>query len=185
MKNKIIFLRHADTKKDPSVKSIDWSLSEEGQQQAKDVLNDDVFSDVDIIISSEEEKSYLTVLPLAEKLGLKIERLLYFNEVIRGDKFLSDEEFKLEKEKQLTDWNYEAYGGESGHQATARFKKGVEIVSSEHQGKTILIVTHGTVLNMYFADILNRHPDLFERWQKTGFCAYGVIDDGVVTRDII
>jgi len=185
MTNKIIFLRHADTEKDSSIKSIKWGLSQIGKQQAKNILNDDVFSNVDIIISSEEEKSYLTALPLAEKLGIKIERSSYFNEVIRGDKFLSDEEFKLEKEKQLTDWNYEAYGGESGDQAAARFKKGIGIVSNEHHGKMILIVTHGTILNMYFAEILNVHNTLFERWQKTKFCAYGVVANGEVIKDII
>jgi hypothetical protein len=49
----------------------------------------------------------------------------------------------------------------------------------------VLIVTHGTVLNIYFAECLHVLDQLPERWRKTGFCAYGCVEDGVVTKDIV
>lgn len=184
-KTKIIFLRHADTQKDPNVNAALWGLSEEGKKQAEKAANLPVMDEIDVIYVSEEKKTALTVEPLAKKLGKELIPLSFFNEVKRGDKFLTKEEFESEKVKQLTDLDYPAFGGETGKEALTRFKEGVEQVAKENIGKTILIVTHGTVLNIYFADLLNAYDELPVRWQKTTFCAYGVVEDGKVVKDII
>ena len=184
-KIKIIFLRHADTQKDPNLNAALWELSEEGKKQAEEIVNLPIMSEVDIIYVSEEKKTTLTVKPLAKKLGKEIVPSAFFDEVKRGDKFLTKEEFEAEKVKQLKDLDYHAFGGESGNEALVRFKQGVEQVSKENTNKTILIVTHGTVLNIYFAYLLNAYDQLPERWQKTAFSAYGVVEDGKVAKDII
>ena len=120
-----------------------------------------------------------------QRLDKKVHLVSYFNEVKRGDKFLTKEEFEIEKTKQLINLDCHAFGGESGIEALARFKEGVKWVVSQNQGKTILIVTHGTVLNIYFADLLNIHEGLLGRWQKAAFCAYGIVENGKVVKDII
>lgn len=38
---------------------------------------------------------------------------------------------------------------------------------------------------MYFAEILSAHDSLVEPWENTGFGAIGIVEDGVVVRDII
>lgn len=182
---KIIFLRHADTQKDPNLNAALWGLSEEGKKQAEAVTNNQAMHDIDVIYVSEEKKTALTVEPLAKRLEKEITPLAFFDEVKRGDKFLTKEEFEAEKVKQLEDLEYQAFGGESGKEALARFKQGVEQVSKENTGKTILIVTHGTVLNLYFADLLNAYDKLPERWKNTAFCAYGVVENGKVVKDIV
>jgi len=184
-KTKIIFLRHADTQKDPNLNATLWGLSEEGKKQAKEVVNLPIMNEVDVIYVSREKKTTLTVEPLAKKLGREAIPLAFFDEVKRGNKFLTKDEFEAEKVKQLKDLDYHAFGGESGKEALARFKRGVEQISKENTGKTILIVTHGTVLNIYFADLLNTYDKLPKRWQKTAFCAYGVVESGIVTKDIV
>ena len=182
----LIFLRHADTHKDPNMNAALWTLSEEGAKQAEEVVNLDVMQEVDVIYVSEHIKTSLTVEPLAKKLGQDVIPLAYFNEVKQGDAFLSPEEFAAEKVRQLQDLDYKAFGGgESGNEALARFQQGIEKISQDNDGKTVLIVTHGTVLNLYFADILDARDQLPERWKKTGFCAYGVVEHGTVTKDII
>ena len=185
-KTRIIFLRHAETQKDPNLNAALWELSEEGKRQAEEVANLPIMNEVDVIYISEEKKTSLTVEPLAKKLGKKAIPLAFFNEVKRGDKFLTKEEFEAEKVKQLKDLDYHAFSGESGKEALARFKQGVvEQTSKKNTGKTILVVTHGTVLNIYFADLLNAYDKLPERWQKTAFCTYGVEENGKVVKDII
>lgn len=184
-KIKIIFLRHADTQKDPSVNAALWGLSEEGKKQAEEVSALPIMNEIDVIYVSEEKKTILTVEPLANRLGKEICLFSFFDEVKRGDKFLTKEEFEAEKVKQLTDIEYHAFGGESGKEALARFKAGVDQVSKKNKGKTILIVAHGTILNIYFADLLNVSEQLFERWKKTAFCVYGIVENGIVTKDII
>ncbi len=179
---KIVFLRHAHTEKDPSVNASLWGLSDEGKKQAENICKLPVIKNVDKIYLSEERKTLLTVKPLIEN-KKEYETFSFFNEVKRGDKFLSDEDFEKEKIKQLQDLSYHAFNGESGKEALSRFKEGVDRVKEE--GKTVLIVTHGTVLNLYFADLLGVYDKLPERWKKTDFCAYGVTENDIVVKDII
>jgi len=184
-KTKIIFLRHADTQKDPSLNAALWGLSKEGKKQAEETANLSIMNEVDVIYISEEKKTVLTAEPLAKKLGKEVTSLSSLNEVKRGDKFLTKEEFETEKVKQLKNLDYHAFDGESGKEALARFKQGVEQISKENVGKIILIVTHGTILNIYFADLLDAYDKLSERWQKTVFCTYGIVEGGKVMKDII
>lgn len=182
---RLIFLRHADTQKDPSINAAEWGLSEKGKQQAEEASKLRIMDAVDVIYVSEEPKTSLTVEPLAKRLSEEVQALSAFNEVKRGDKFLTKEEFEQEKVKQLTDLSYQAFGGETGEQALERFKKGIDQVVVENTGKTVLIVTHGTVLNIYFAHLLNANAELPDRWSKTAFCAVGVIENSEVVQDII
>lgn len=182
---KIIFLRHAETEKDPTVNAADWILSEQGMADACAIAALDSMSEVECIFSSTERKAILTATPLAEKLALSIIPLPGFDEVRRGDTFLSHEAFEAEKERQLLDMEYAAFGGETGTEALERFEKAIAAVSNEYPDKTILIVTHGTVLNMYFAVLQNAHDTIIDRWKDTPFCAYGIVENGKVTKDIV
>ncbi len=182
---RIIFLRHADTKKDPNTNATLWELSDQGEKQAEEVSKNPIMDTVDTIYVSEELKTALTVQPIAQKLSKNIHGLSFFNEVKRGNKFLNKEDFEAEKKHQLANLSYCAFNGESGLEALARFKKGVSEVVGQNEGKTILIVTHGTILNIYFADLLGAHSTLLERWEKTSFCAYGIEENGKILKDII
>ncbi len=181
----IIFLRHADTEKNPSVNAALWELSEKGEGQAQEAAQIPLMKTVDVIYTSEEQKTALTAEPIAKMLDKEMHALAFFNEVRRGDTFLTKEEFEAEKVRQLTDLSYQAFGGESGLEALDRFKDGISKVTEQNKGATILIVTHGTVLNIYFAYLLNAYNTLPERWNKTAFCAYGIVEDGKVIKDII
>ncbi len=185
MKTKLIFLRHAETQKNPNLNAELWILSEIGANQALKISTLSIFDSVDVMYVSEEIKTTLTVEPLARKLEKNITMLANFNEVKRGDKFLTKEEFELEKVRQLSDLDYHAFDGESCNEALIRFKRGVGQVMQLHKGRTILIVTHGTVLNLHFADLLGTQNQLPERWRKTSFCAYGIIENNKISKDII
>ncbi len=180
-----IFLRHAETKKDPSVNAFFWELSEKGKEESSRVSDLGIMQSVDIIYGSEEKKTRLTVEQLAKKLDKPIKPLTYFNEVKRGDVFLKKKEFCIEKEKQFQDIHYRAFGGESGYEALGRFVEGVTFVSKGNENKTVLIVSHGTIMNLYFAKLLNAQNTSFDRWNKTPFCAYGIVYNKKVIRDII
>lgn len=184
MKTKIIFLRHAHTQKDSSQNAKAWVLSDEGEKQAEEFATNEIAQSIDVIYSSDEEKSVLTATSVATKLGKTITRVPGFNEVKRGDTYLSDEEFETEKQKQLEDWNHQAQGGETGNEAGARFEKSLEEVVNKHQGETLLIVSHGTILNLYFAKITETIDEIFSRWKATGFCSYGIVEDTDVVKDI-
>ena len=185
MKTTIIFLRHAKTQTDPTQHAKSWILSDLGRQQALNFVDDPIINTIDVIHASNEEKSVLTAAPIADKLHKEITRNPGFNEVKRGDEFLSDKDFQSEKRRQLEDWDYSASNGESGHEALARFETNLEEVINKHKGKTILLVSHGTILNLYFAKITKTKNQTFDRWQNTAFCGYGIVTDGKVVKDII
>jgi 2,3-bisphosphoglycerate-dependent phosphoglycerate mutase len=182
---KIIFLRHAETEKNPNINPKLWGLSKEGEDNAKKLLDVPELMEVDKIYSSSEKKAFLTVKPIADALSKKIEQLSFFDEVKRGDKFLSKEDFEKEKLLQLEDIDYHAFNGESGREALLRFKEGVKKIEKENEGRIVIITTHGTILNLYFADLLNVYDEIFQRWGKTNFCSYGIIEKSKVMKDIV
>ncbi len=181
----LIFLRHAETHKDPNISAIDWTLSTYGYKQAQDVAELSPMHQTIAIYTSTESKSIETAKPLAKKLNRQIIQNKAFNEVLRGETFLSKEDFEQEKTKQLQDLNYHAFNGESGFEALERFKNGIEEIILHHPNDTVLIVSHGTILNIYFSYLRGTYQDLPERWQETQFCAYGVVKDGMIVKDII
>jgi len=67
MNNTLIFIRHAKTKIDKEVPIADWDLTEEGYAQAEEIKDIKEFQDVEVIISSTEQKASLTVKSLADK----------------------------------------------------------------------------------------------------------------------
>lgn len=184
-KTKFIFLRHAETQKNPDINATFWDLTELGKIQAEKTADLPIMNKVDVIYVSIEKKTSLTAKPLSKKINKKLNSLSFFNEVRRGNKFLTKEDFEIEKIKQLKDLNYHAFDGESGNEALERFKLGIEQISKNNVGKTILIVTHGTILNIYFAYLLDSYDKLPERWQKTNFCVYGIVENEKVLKDIV
>ncbi|MFX0043566.1 MAG: histidine phosphatase family protein, partial [Candidatus Hodarchaeota archaeon] len=58
--NTIILLRHGETKVDENVQISKWFLTVRGKKEATNVSKLDIFSDIDIIITSDEEKAYQT-----------------------------------------------------------------------------------------------------------------------------
>ncbi len=181
----LIFIRHAETQKDPTVNASKWNLSDVGKVTAKKLEDDFVNHDISQIFVSSEQKTFQTIQPLAERLGLDPIVEDSFDEVRRGDIFLSNEDFKKEKIKQLQDTTYNAFNGESVDEALQRFEKRIEdIVNSMQESDTIIIVSHGTILNAYFAKLLNAFDNIVSRWENTKFGAYGVVRDGVVVKDL-
>lgn len=184
---KIIFLRHADTQKDPSVNAAMWGLSDLGNKQALDLSEDEILKTAEGVYVSSEKKTKLTIEPLVSKINVDIKEDSNFDEVRRGDKFLTKEEFETEKNLQLEDFSYHAFGGESCFEALERFKNQVEHIKSLNENKTIIIVTHGTILTIYLAYIIDiKDPQkIKERWKNTGFGKYAIVKDNVVIKDIV
>lgn len=183
--NTFIFLRHAETEKDSTKNAADWILSEKGFEESKNLTQLPIFQNLDLIFTSSEVKSVLTAKPLAVNLDLEIIRMPEFDEVRRSNTFLSTEEFNIHKKRQLEDLNFAAFDGETGNEALRRFRTGLKKLNENYNDKKILIVSHGTILTIYFAHQKGIFDDLNGRWSKTKFCSYGIIRDKEIIKDII
>ncbi|MHA2038398.1 MAG: histidine phosphatase family protein [Promethearchaeota archaeon] len=183
--NILIFLRHAETKIDNRVKNSEWKLTEKGEMEALEIAKSNFFTDTDILISSNEEKAYRTIYPLAEICKKKILREAELNEINRDHgKFLEAKEYistmklcMLHKDKSYNNW-------ETANKALERFSKKIEDIDYKYDNKKILIASHGTVINLYFAKILGKLENIFERAQTNTFCDYGIIQNRKVIKDI-
>lgn len=184
MKNRYIFLRHAETIKDPAIHPKDWSLTPDALKKIEEYLKKKFFAGVTKIITSGENKAYSTGVPVANSMGINVEQMTEFNEIGRSGKFLTDQEFLVQKKKQLTDLDTEVDGGESGRNALERFKSGIAKLESENEGQTFLIVSHGTVLTLYFAEQTGKWERIFDRWKRLPFCAIGLVEDNKVVKDL-
>ncbi len=186
MNNELIFIRHAKTKKDTNIPIEDWVLTEEGEKQAEQIANSGEFDDVDILISSDENKAYLTIKPLADKLNKKIIRIKNLGEIKRPDsEKLPTEEYEDIKKKIFEDLDYTEYNWETANHALKRFKKAIEENDKEYDNKKILICAHGTVLTLYFAYLSNKLNELMTRWKSLEFGSHGIVKNNKVVEDIV
>ncbi|MFX1427399.1 MAG: histidine phosphatase family protein [Promethearchaeota archaeon] len=184
-KNTLIFLRHAETHLDKDKTISKWDLSTKGQKDALKVTELEFLQNVDIIIASQEEKAYKTVLPLAKKLGKEIQREEKLNELNRDKgKFLEQEEYTETMKKCLTDRTQSFNNWETANSALERFTQIIEEIDSKFRNKKLLIVSHGCVINLFFAKVLGKLDNLYNRTLSNTFCDYGIIINGRVTKDI-
>ena len=186
MENTLIFIRHAQTKIDKDIPIKEWDLTEEGYEDSEKVKNIQEFQNVNILISSAEKKAYLTIKPLADKLGKEIIQINDLSEIDRGNAgALPKEEYNEMKIKIFQDLNFTDYGWETCNHALKRFSEAIEEIDKKYENKKILISTHGTVMTLYFAKLKNKLGDLMQRWKSLGFCDYGIIKNGEFIKDII
>ena len=181
MKNKYIFLRHAETLRTPEVASIDWPLTDEAKVEIQKIINLDVTK----IYASREDKAIATVKPIAENLKLPIETLENFCELKREKKWLTDEGFIDQKKRELTNRDAIENGAESANTALNRFVEGVNILEEKYSGEKILICSHGTILTLYFCYILNDFSNIYERFTKVDYCSIGEVENSKVLKDLV
>jgi broad specificity phosphatase PhoE len=183
--NILIFLRHAETKIDEKLQNSEWLLTEKGEVDALNVAKSNDFDDIDIIIASTEEKAFKTIYPLAEKLKKKILREAELNEIMRDDgKFLETKDYISTMKKCLVNRDQSFNNWETANNALARFSKKIKDIDYNYNNKKILIVSHGTVVNLYFAKLLGELVNVFNRAQTNTFCDYGIVQNMKVIKDI-
>ncbi|NHJ22251.1 MAG: histidine phosphatase family protein [Candidatus Lokiarchaeota archaeon] len=184
--NTLILLRHAEVKVEEKVVISKWSLTERGQKKAMDLFDLDFFQNVDIIITSGEEKAFQTAYPLSEKLHKKIVKDENLNEISRdqGKYFKTKDEYldtmKLCVENRTKSFN----SWETANHALERFSNTILDIDSKYTNKKILIVAHGGVINLYFASILEQFDKIFKRFLSNSFLDYGIIQDSKIIKDI-
>jgi broad specificity phosphatase PhoE len=186
MSNEIVFLRHAETSRDAKVPTSSWSLSPESYKQTKKIRATLGTYDFDYVISSSEKKAYETASSFEDIITSTIIRNPSFNELNRDDgPYLSDEEYLKAVQSVMNDPTLSFHGWETVESAMNRFNRGVDELNKQYQSKKLLVVSHGIVLTMFFASLLNYLDEAFDRWRKLRFCSYGIVKNEAVVKDIV
>ncbi len=185
MNNTFYFLRHGKTKVDKELPISQWVLSDVGEEQAKQLVQEGVFDEVDVIFSSTEEKAYQTAKPIADKFEKEIIQLEEISELNR-DKggFMKAEEYEKAVKRCLLDPKESVNNWETAESALRRFSQKVEELDSKYENKKILMVGHGYTINMYFAKLLGKLDSIYERLNTNGFADWGIVKNQAVVKDI-
>lgn len=102
-----------------------------------------------------------------------------------GAEKLSAEDYDKLKIQILSDFDFTVNNSETANQALYRFSNAVDKINADHERKTILIVSHGITMTLYFAKLQNQLSQILNRWGKPKFGNYGIIQNRGVTKDII
>jgi len=179
--NTLIFIRHGKTEIDKARSISKWVLAEQGKKEAESLISIKEFQDVALLFSSEEEKSYATIKPLADKIGKKTIKVKDLGEIRRPDAHLiSSEQYEERKHNLLANLNYTEHGWEKAKNALKRFRKAVEKINKQNEGKKIIICAHGTVLTLYFSYLRNELKNIKE---TLGFGSYAIVKNNKIIKD--
>ena len=185
MPAEIVFLKHAETLVDPDSPASEWHLAPLGRSESYELAASGILGKVDAIVSSDEMKTIETAEPFAKMFGLEIERNHDFRELNRdASPFLTREEYLSCVQVVLKNQFARPNGWECAADALTRTKRGVQQAMSKYSSKRVLVVSHGLVLTLYFADLQATMHDVFDRWNRLPFCGWGVVSNNRVLRDI-
>ena len=87
-------------------------------------------------------------------------------------------------QKSIEERLFTGLAGDGNWASGKEISKKIEEIDHDYNDKKILIVSHGTVINLYFAKILGKLENIFNRTQTNTFCDYGIIQNKVVIKDI-
>ena len=121
------------------------SLSIEGENIAKEKLNNKEFDNIDILFSSNYVRAIQTAKYLSAKNNIEINIISDLGERKFGINSWNELPNDFEQ-KQLLDENYKIIEGESQKEVRSRMKSAIIEILNKSKGKNIVVVSHGTAI---------------------------------------
>jgi broad specificity phosphatase PhoE len=177
MSKYLILVKHSVPEIEADRPASTWKLSQDGQLRAKQLAEELVGFAPEAIVSSNEPKAKETADILARQLRLNVQILPDLHEHDRSNvPYLSHDNFQASIRNFFQKPDELVFGRETADQAHTRFYRAVHTVLSEYSGKTVVIVTHGTVISL-FVSRLTGSSDL-ELWSMLGLPSFIAMDLG-------
>ena len=172
---RILFVRHSQTRVDPGRSSHEWDLTDLGVERSHALADRLATEPIVGLVSSPEKKTRATAAPVAERLGLEIGLLDGLREMERSaEPVTTPEEFRRSVEAVFDRPDEIVYGTESAREALARFTRAVEEALERFPEGDIVAFTHGTVLSLFLA-AHNGDIDGVDVWNRLGMPALAVV----------
>lgn len=152
-----------------------WKLSAEGRLRAGRLADELARFEPDVVFSSDEPKAHETAEIVARKFQLDLQLIPALREHDRSNvPFLSHDVFQASIRNFFRTPDELVFGAETANAAHARFYQAIHSILREHRNKTVIIVTHGTVISL-FVSRLTGTSDL-ELWSRLGLPSYVAMD---------
>lgn len=171
----LILVKHSVPEMEQGRPANAWKLSPEGQVRAQRLAEELRSYEPEVIVCSHEPKAQETAAILARQLQLDLQAVPDLNEHDRSNvPFLSHETFQASIHEFFQKPDELVFGRETANQAYTRFYRAVHSILSAHTGKTVVIVTHGTVISLFVSRLTGSSD--FELWHKLGLPSFVAID---------
>jgi broad specificity phosphatase PhoE len=171
----LILVKHSVPEIDEARPARTWKLSEDGRLRAQRLAEQLESFEPEAILSSNEPKAKETAEILAGRLQLDVQIVPELHEHDRSNvPFLSHDVFQVSIRDFFQKPDELVFGRETADQAYARFYQAVHSILNEHRNKTVVILTHGTVISLFVARLTGT-SDL-ELWNKLGLPSFVAID---------
>ncbi len=142
---------------DESLPPSAWRLSDEGERAANALRGDALLAPVALIFASPEPKALATAYALASDRPVEIVGDL--REVERPAGWIANgDEWERAVAECFARPDEPVRGCEPAAAARRRFVAAVDALLARHPAETIALVSHGTVLTLYLAELLGRAP---------------------------
>jgi len=163
MERSVIFIRHSVATISDTVEYDEWCLSPNGRALAEKLGEVLSSRDIESLCSSREKKAIQTAEIIGKVLHLRPEVADGIEEHHRrGSKPVGLEIFRESVKRFFENPDTLIFGRETARQSYERFSSAVDNILGKHNGNTAM-VTHGTVLSLYYSNILNIDPYAFWR----------------------
>jgi broad specificity phosphatase PhoE len=187
MTRHLILVKHSVPEIEQDRPANTWKLSEQGQLRAHRLAEELADFAPEVILASQEPKAKETAEIVARHLRLDAQIIPDLHEHDRSNvPYLAHDAFQTSIYEFFQRPDQLVFGRETADQAYTRFYQAVHSILVEHRNKTIVIVTHGTVISLFIARLTG--SSALELWNKLGLPSFVAMDLGsstVIVRDTI
>jgi broad specificity phosphatase PhoE len=180
----LILIRHSISTQDRDRPAHEWGLTEEGRQRCKVLAERLVPYQPDVFVTSNEPKAWLTGELTATFVGKPVRMAEGLHEHARHTVgwYPQLEDFVRDVMRFFRQPGQLVFGEETADACHERYNTAVERVLAQYPGKTVALVSHGSVMALYIAR--RNALDPFTLWQALKTPAFVVLarpDDKIVT----
>ena len=178
--NTIVYLiKHAEELEETGIKNINESsqlmnekyiLSVKGEEQAKELSENQELQNIDILWSSSYSRAKGTAKYIAYKNNLDINIDSRLNERKLGRiedlaNWMKNKKYGV-VQSYLLDRKYKGRDGESCEEATKRISEFLNYILEEYKGKRIALISHGALISFLLTNWCNLNEDVKLIWNN-------------------
>ena len=178
--NTIVYLiKHAEELEEKGIKNTKESsqhmnekyiLSVKGEEQAKELSENQELQNIDILWSSSYSRAKGTAKYIAYKNNLDINIDSRLNEIKLGSiedlaNWMKNQKYGV-VQSYLLDRKYKGRDGESCEEATKRISEFLNFILEEYKGKRIALISHGALISFLLTNWCNLNEDVKLIWNN-------------------
>jgi broad specificity phosphatase PhoE len=175
MNTYLILVKHSVPDIVENVPASEWELSGLGRERAERLAELLKQYKPEAIICSKETKAKETAEIIAGIHQIELHIAEDLHEHDRSNvPYLAHDEFQASIHEFFQKPSQLVFGKETADQAHERFYRSVHSILSEHRNKTVVVVTHGTVISLFVSRLTGRSD--FEIWKLLGLPSFIAMD---------